>query len=190
MISSSVHGVMARIGQLQDLAERSRGSFAGVLGAAFPTEPIARHIPAEASPATQSFDAPPPVAGRWQASIERAARAEGIDPRLLTALVWVESGFVADAVSHAGAVGLTQLMPDTADLLGVDPYDPEQNLAGGARFLRSMIDRFGRVDLALAAYNAGPARIAREYDGGPGVPVVPGYVEAVFDRYRQLGGTP
>jgi soluble lytic murein transglycosylase-like protein len=132
----------------------------------------------------------PAGAARWQAAIDRAAAAEGIDPKLLTAVVWVESGFTPDAVSHAGAIGLAQLMPGTAELLGVDPYDPEQNLAGGARFLREMIDRFGRVDLALAAYNAGPARVAREHDGGPGVPVSAGYVETVFDRYRQLGGTP
>jgi soluble lytic murein transglycosylase-like protein len=197
MTPGGVTSVMARIGQIQALAGRASGSFAGALGTAMmAAAPTTTTIPT-------STTAPPPApttatpvanlpagAARWQASIDRAAAAEGLDPKLLTAVVWVESNFTPDAISHAGAIGLAQLMPGTAELLGVDPYDPEQNLAGGARFLSDMIDRFGRVDLALAAYNAGPGRVSREHDGGPGVPVSAGYVEAVFDRYRQLGGTP
>lgn len=190
--------VLARISTIQGLAERASGGFSGALGNAMvvETSPTAVDLtsstpsPATTPTSTRTGDDLPSGAARWQASIERAATAHGIDPKLLTAVVWVESGFKPDAVSHAGAIGLAQLMPGTAELLGVDPYDPEQNLAGGARFLREMIDRFGRVDLALAAYNAGPARVAAEHDGGPGVPVSAGYVEAVFDRYRQLGGTP
>ncbi len=197
MTPGGVSGVMARVGQIQSLVGRASGSFAGALGTAMVSSaPAATAAAATSVVATPPGSTTTPVGGlpagaaRWQASIDRAAAAEGIDPKLLTAVVWVESSFTADAVSHAGAVGLAQLMPATADLLGVDPYDPEQNLAGGARFLGEMIDRFGRVDLALAAYNAGPARVAREHDGGPGVPVAAGYVDAVFDRYRQLGGTP
>ena len=203
MTPGGVTGVVARIGQIQALAGRASGSFAGALGTAM--MPLSQTAPATGtatSPTTSTSPTAPSTptatpganlpagASRWQASIDRAAAAEGIDPKLLTAVVWVESDFTPDAISHAGAIGLAQLMPGTAELLGVDPYDPEQNLAGGARFLSEMIDRFGRVDLALAAYNAGPARVAREHDGGPGVPVSAGYVEAVFDRYRQLGGTP
>jgi soluble lytic murein transglycosylase-like protein len=198
MTPGGVSNVMARIGQIQALAGRASGSFAGALGTAMmPSAPAATPAPAASAvttPPSSTSTTPvgdlPAGAARWQASIDRAAAAEGIDPKLLTAVVWVESNFTPDAVSHAGAIGLAQLMPGTAELLGVDPYDPEQNLAGGARFLSEMIDRFGRVDLALAAYNAGPARVAREHDGGPGVPVSAGYVDAVFDRYRQLGGTP
>lgn len=141
------------------------------------------------SRATPSPDPLPPAAYRWRPAIVRAAQAAGIDPELLTAVVWTESGFQADAVSPAGAIGLTQLMPGTADQLGVDPYDPYQNLEGGARFLRTMIDRFGRLDLALAAYNAGPVRVSRLHDGGPEVPVAQGYVTTVMDRYRTLGGS-
>lgn len=199
MTPGGVTGVVARIGQIQALAGRASGSFAGALGTAMMpvsqtapstgTAPSPTILTAPSSPTATPGDLPA-GASRWQASIDRAAVAEGIDPKLLTAVVWVESNFTPDAISHAGAIGLAQLMPGTAELLGVDPYDPEQNLAGGARFLSEMIDRFGRVDLALAAYNAGPARVAREHDGGPGVPVSAGYVEAVFDRYRQLGGTP
>ena len=198
MRPGGVTDVVARIGQIQALAGRASGSFAGALGTAMTPPPAGRSAQAtrtpDYTPSTTATSTPavsmPAGAARWQASIDRAAAAEGIDPKLLTAVVWVESDFTPDAISHAGAIGLAQLMPGTAELLGVDPYDPEQNLAGGARFLSEMIDRFGRIDLALAAYNAGPARVAREHDGGPGVPVSAGYVDAVFGRYRQLGGTP
>jgi soluble lytic murein transglycosylase-like protein len=82
-------------------------------------------------------------------------------------------------------------MPATAEMLGVDPNDPEQNLAGGARYLSDMIDRYdGRLDLALAAYNAGPTRVSQMWDGGSGVPISGAYVQKVLDRFQQLGGTP
>ena len=115
-------------------------------GAAAPPD-WAAGLPADAQP--------------WVEEIGAAAERHGLDPRLLASLVWSESGFRPDAVSHAGAIGLAQLMPGTAAGLGVDPHDPVQNLDGGARFLRAMLDRFGRPDLALAAYNAGPGRVAQ-----------------------------
>jgi soluble lytic murein transglycosylase-like protein len=129
---------------------------------------------------------PPEVArARWQPAIAQAAAEQGLPTELLEALVWTESGFRADAVSHAGATGLTQLMPATAAGLGVDPNDPIQNLQGGARFLRQMIDRFGSLDLALAAYNAGPGRVDRA-GGIPDIPETRNYVTTVLSRYRQL----
>jgi soluble lytic murein transglycosylase-like protein len=129
---------------------------------------------------------PPEVArARWQPAIAQAAAGQGLPTELLEALVWTESGFRADAVSHAGATGLTQLMPATAAGLGVDPNDPVQNLQGGARFLRQMIDRFGSLDLALAAYNAGPGRVDRA-GGIPDIPETRNYVTTVLSRYRQL----
>ena len=100
-------------------------------------------------------------------------------------MVWVESDFVPDAVSWAGAIGLTQLMPGTAALLEVDPTDPMENLEGGARFLSYLIDRFGEIDHALAAYNAGPVRVQEQ--GGPPSYTLP-YIDAVLSRYQQLGG--
>ena len=136
-------------------------------------------------------DALPPDAARWRGSIARAADAAGLDRNLMTAVVWSESDFVADAVSHAGAIGLAQLMPGTAEALGVDPYDPEQNLAGGARFLAEMLDRFGTPELALAAYNAGPTRLAEHLEN-PGATPLPTetdrYVEVVLGRYELLTG--
>ena len=126
-----------------------------------------------------------PAAGRpWAAAIDAAAQREGLDGRLLAALVWAESAFRADVVSHAGAIGLVQLMPGTARGLGVDPWDPTANLAGGARYLRTQLDRFERVDLALAAYNAGPGRVR---DGRiPAIVETQLYVVTVLDRYEQL----
>lgn len=129
-----------------------------------------------------------PEAGRpWAAQIEAAATEAGVDPRLLAALTWAESGFNAGARSGAGAIGLTQLMPGTAAGLGVDPADPAQNLRGGARYLRAQLDRFGSVELALAAYNAGPGRVAQA-GGVPRIAETQAYVPRVLSYYAQLGG--
>ena len=89
------------------------------------------------------------------------AALEGIPPELFLALVHAESSFNPSARSHVGAIGLTQLMPGTARELGVNPHDPMQNMRGGARYLRLQYERFGSWQLALAAYNAGPTRVAR-----------------------------
>lgn len=127
-----------------------------------------------------------PEAGRaWAASIEHAARQAGIEPELLGAVVQAESGFRPDAVSSAGAIGLAQLMPQTAAALGVDPHDPEQNLLGGARYLRAQLDRFGAVDLALAAYNAGPGRVV-DAGGVPQIPETVAYLDRVRTNYLNL----
>lgn len=140
------------------------------------------------------FGPPPAWAGqlpgdgpRWAAAIEATAARHGIDGRLFAALVWSESGFNPGVVSHAGALGLAQLMPGTARGLGVDPHDPLQNLEGGARYLRTQLDTFGRVDLALAAYNAGPNRVHRA-GGVPSIVETQVYVPRVLERYERLLG--
>jgi hypothetical protein len=94
------------------------------------------------------------------------AMDEGVDPELLLRMMYQESRGRANAVSPKGARGLMQLMPGTAEMLGVDPDDPLQNVRGGARYLRMMLDEFGTIPLALAAYNAGPGNV-RKYDGVP-----------------------
>lgn len=99
-----------------------------------------------------------------------AAATHGVPEDVFLKLVSQESGWNPTAVSPKGAIGLAQLMPGTAELLGVDPNDPEDNLDGGARYLRMMYDRFGTWRLALAAYNAGPQAV--EAAGG-----VPDYAE-------------
>jgi len=127
-----------------------------------------------------------PERGRpWAGAIESAAAKAGVDPRLLAALAQQESGFRPDARSGAGAIGLTQLMPGTARELGVDPHDPVANLEGGARYLRAQLDRFGSVDLALAAYNAGPARVART-GAVPDIQQTQDYVRKVTANWASL----
>ena len=130
-----------------------------------------------------------PAGGRpWAGAIDAAAGKAGVDPRLLAAITQAESGFNPGALSGAGAVGLTQLMPGTASGLGVDPTDPVANLAGGARYLAGQLDSFGRVDLAVAAYNAGPGAV-RQAGGVPEYPETQAYVRRVLGNYQQLGGT-
>lgn len=150
--------------------------------------PSAGTIPADDTAAIDPdwAESLPPQGQRWAGDIEAAASRQGLDPRLLASLVWAESSFNSTAVSSAGAIGLTQLMPATAAGLNVDPWDPQQNLMGGARFLGGQLDRFGSVELALAAYNAGPGRV-EEAGGVP--PETRDYVSRVLGYYHMLGGT-
>lgn len=110
-----------------------------------------------------------------------AARRHRIPEDLFLRLVQQESGWNPGAVSHAGARGLAQLMPDTARLLGVNPDDPRQNLDGGARYLRMMYDRFGDWRLALAAYNAGPGAVD-QHRGIPPFRETQDYVRAILGQ--------
>lgn len=120
--------------------------------------------------------------------IEQAATDAGIDPKLLEAVVSAESGFDPRARSRAGAMGLTQLMPDTARSLGVsDPFDPKQNLAGGAKYLAQMLGRFGSTELALAAYNAGPGRVEQAGNQIPNITETQAYVRKVMAYYQGVG---
>jgi soluble lytic murein transglycosylase-like protein len=112
---------------------------------------------------------------------------DGRDACRLGALVWTESDFDPQARSRSGAIGLGQLMPGTAAELGVNPNDPEQNLDGAARYLRQQIDRFGDTRLALAAYNAGPGRVASA-GGVPAITETQNYVARVTARAGTLGG--
>jgi soluble lytic murein transglycosylase-like protein len=126
-----------------------------------------------------------PEAGkRWAGPIAQAASKHGVDPGLLAALVKHESGFDPNVRSHAGAIGLGQLMPGTAAGLGVDPTDPIQNLDGAARYLKQQMDRFGSADLALAAYNAGPNRVAQA-GGIPNITETRTYVGRVLKTWEQ-----
>ena len=107
-----------------------------------------------------------------------------IDPKLIEALITQESGFNPNAKSKAGALGLMQLMPATAKGLGVtDPMDVRQNVEGGVKYVKSMLDRFnGNIILALAAYNAGPNAVAK-YDGVPPYKETQNYVKSILANY-------
>ena len=116
--------------------------------------------------------------------IDKTAQKYGIDEKLVRALVNQESGFNPNAKSHAGALGLMQLMPSTAQGLGVkNPLDPVQNVEGGVKYLKSMLDRFnGNTILALAAYNAGPNAV-KKYNGVPPYKETQNYVRSILKQY-------
>jgi hypothetical protein len=115
----------------------------------------------------------------YRALAAQIAQQQGVPPDLFVRLVNQESGFQPDVRSSAGAYGLAQLMPGTADYLGVDINDPVQNLTGGARYLREQLDRFGNPELALAAYNAGPGNVSK-YGGIPPFEETQNYVRSIL----------
>lgn len=123
---------------------------------------------------------------RYGKIITDAAHRHEMDPLLVRAVIRQESGFHANAVSKVGAKGLMQLMPETARELGVaNAFDPRQNVEGGTTLLRQLLDRYhGQVDLALAAYNAGPGAVDR-YGGIPPYPETQAYVRNVMASYRE-----
>lgn len=140
-----------------------------------PDSPVTSSAPVAAPSSTSS------VAGVPYADLFNAAgRQYGVDPVLLAAMARTESGFDPSATSPAGAQGLMQLMPGTAKGLGVtDPFDPAQSVQGAAQLMRDLLDRFGRVDEALAGYNAGPGAVIR-YGGVPPYAETQGYVQKIL----------
>jgi hypothetical protein len=126
----------------------------------------------------------------WSDWIREHAGRHGLDPRLVQAIVQVESGYNDRARSRAGAVGLMQLMPGTARIVKVgDRYDAEQNIRGGVAYLRQMVDLFpGRLELAIAAYNAGPNAVQR-HRGIPPYAETRDYVDRVLTLYRGSSST-
>lgn len=117
--------------------------------------------------------------------IERHSGDQNLDPKLVRALIQAESGYNVKAVSNKGAIGLMQLMPDTASELKIrNPYDPDQNIRGGTLYLRQMIDHFaGKVELAIAAYNAGPGAVEK-HGGIPPFAETRDYVRRVLALWR------
>jgi soluble lytic murein transglycosylase-like protein len=132
--------------------------------------------------ATQS----PLPSDRLERLVREAAERNRLDPALVKAVVGAESGGNPGAVSRKGALGLMQLIPTTAERFGVDnPFDPAQNVEGGARYLRSLLDRYnGNLDMSLAAYNAGETAVERS-GGVPNYRETRAYVRKVTDTYFQ-----
>lgn len=125
--------------------------------------------------------------GTWDNTIQQAAQIHNLDPRLIHAVIQAESAYNPNAVSHAGAEGLMQLMPSTAKRVGVaNSFDPTQNIFGGATVLRQMLDRYdGDLIKSLAAYNAGPEAVDRA-NGIPNYKETQEYVPRVLNFYYNL----
>jgi soluble lytic murein transglycosylase len=121
--------------------------------------------------------------------VSRVARLHGVDPALVRAVIKAESNFDPNAVSHLGAQGLMQLMPSTSLLLDVkDPFDPEENISGGVRHLKHLLERFDqKIIFVLAAYHAGERAVVR-VGGVPPIEETRTYIERVLKFYRIYGG--
>jgi soluble lytic murein transglycosylase-like protein len=131
-------------------------------------------------PAVQSL----PNTSAIRSMIVQAARSHNVDPALFDALIQTESDYNPLCRSSAGAMGLSQLMPETAKSVGVsDPFDPMQSLNGGAAYLRQMLDHFGNVEAALAAYNAGPGAVEKAGGAVPAYPETQNYVKKIMSLY-------
>jgi hypothetical protein len=139
---------------------------------------------------------PPRERFQFAEVVDEAARTYGLNQALIHAVIAAESGYNPDAVSSAGAVGLMQLMPDTARQYGVlNRRDPHQNIHGGSRYLSELLARFRNLRLALAAYNAGEGAVERHGNRIPPYPETQQYVEKVvqlfrdnWQTYTRLGG--
>ncbi len=122
---------------------------------------------------------------RLEQSIELYSRQYQVDPELIRAMIQVESGFETRAVSPVGAQGLMQIMPGTQHDLGLEePFDPDANVKAGVQYFRYLLDRFQSLELALAAYNAGPSKVDA-YDGIPPYTETREYVQKVKDIYTR-----
>ena len=181
-IFSDIAAVTQRISELtgQNFAAPPQtappGTFSGMVASAMdqqaPLQPV------------QGMNVIPPP--QIDAMVNTNAAQFGVDPSLIKAIIANESGFDASATSKTGAQGLMQLEPDTAAGLGVDnAYDPSQNISGGTRYIRSLIERFhGDLRLAIAAYNAGPGAVEK-YGGIPPYAETQNYVQNVLASYQQ-----
>ncbi len=147
-----------------------------------------RYVPLDRKPPAKKRSTRVPQEEGYDGLIRLTAMEHGVSPALVKAVIAAESRFNSGAVSHKGAQGLMQLMPATAAQLGVaDPFAAADNVRGGVRYLREMLDRYGDMGRALAAYNAGPTAVDR-HRGIPPYPETRAYVKRVMTYYRHYHG--
>lgn len=161
------------------LKESSKTKFGSLL-----SNPATRVSAQIYSSAANGVTAPVNNKSKIKDMISKVAEKHGVDAKLVHALVKQESGFNPNAKSKVGAMGLMQLMPATAKGLGVtNPMDPVQNVEGGVKYLKSMLNKYnGNIILALAAYNAGPGAVDK-YDGVPPYKETQNYVKSILANY-------
>lgn len=192
-IGEAYQRALLRIQEIQTRIEQLRGA-GGAVGGAVPTQntglvppfgfpegstppPGVQLVPVSGEGKPAAF---PPAVARWESVAAPIAAKYGIETAWVLRIIEAESGGDPNAVSPKGAMGLMQLMPDTARALGVqNPFDPVQNIEGGVRYLRHLMDRFGDLRLALAAYNAGPGNVDR-YGGVPPFPETQRYLRRIL----------
>lgn len=184
MLDAPKAGEVVQIRKVYETPSRIRRVLPGTVAAAA-TDPLGATLAALTRAPAAGTGAATGGAGRYAQLFEAAGRRYGIDPALLSAVARTESNYDASAVSPAGALGLMQIMPGTAAELGVDPMDADQAVDGAARLLAAHLRSFGRVDLALAAYNAGPGAVGR-YDGVPPYSETENYVRRVQTAWGEL----
>ncbi len=182
----SMQQTLQRVAQLQATLKGMRAketASEAPISTAAPTQDFANVLESAQtlSPAERSL-APTGQVKQW---IEALGQKHGVDAKLLESVVATESGFNPDAISSSGAQGLMQLMPSTAQSLGVkDALDPLQNLDGGTRYLKELLTKYQSVPKALAAYNAGPGAVDRA-GGIPPYAETQHYVDKVMTRYQK-----
>lgn len=179
--------VLCRIAAIQERIHSLEPSSSGAHGLASFEVEFARATAALEAPerCPRTVGNAPTTRSDFDRLIQAAATRHGVDADLVHAVIQAESGYNPNCRSSAGALGLMQLMPGTARALGVsDPLDPEANIEGGVKYLRQQLDRFHDVDLALAAYNAGPGAV-RRYDGIPPYRETQAYVRRVLQTLWQ-----
>ena len=194
-IQTDLTAVAQRIGQITGApvdmpgvptSTNDSASFASMVQAALAAEnadPNASTDVATASPALAPSMVPPQ---QIEQLVNTNGAVQGVDPALIKAIIANESGFNSNATSNVGAQGLMQLMPGTANGLGVtNAYDPAQNVWGGTKYIKGLLDRFnGDTRLAIAAYNAGPGAVEK-YDGVPPYAETQNYVQNVLASYEK-----
>lgn len=191
-ITKSPFETLGVTGVLKDVFGKAAGASANLISKLFPKAEAAGPLPGELGGPTKITSGPliekkvalegsfvEGTPDKYKSLISEASRATGIPTNVLSALIKSESNFNPNAKSPVGAMGIAQFMPETAKGMGINPLDPAQAIAGAAKYLKQQFDKFGSMDLALAAYNAGPGAVSK-YGGIPPYAETQNYVRKIM----------